>query len=298
MPDSSKCFPLIRGRAMRVTRLDGCGATVLGPTSQVVSKGFVTVTLTPVNDEGTTITVVNANGENCINDVPTPRFLNYTAEVVFCNVNPDLINITTGNPIVYDAAVTPQGVGFGVDSNVDQSASGFALEVWSNTPSSACTPGQSQAYGYFLLPFLKGGTVGDITIGNDAVNFTLTGAATKDGNQWGVGPYNVTKNGSGVVGKLNTAIPTVRHLHLELTTVAPPTEVCGAIALGVPATGATAGTPGTFTPANSYAPANLAGMTGVTASPGTNWTAGQYVTLRDASLAHWNGTTWIAGAHP
>ena len=31
MVDTSKCFSLVRGRAMRVTRLDGCGAVVLGP---------------------------------------------------------------------------------------------------------------------------------------------------------------------------------------------------------------------------------------------------------------------------
>ena len=297
MPDSSKCFPLIRGRAMRVTRLDGCGALELGPTSQVVSKGFVTVTLTPVSDAGTTITLVNANGEQCINDVPIPKFLNYTAEIAFCNVNPDLVNITTGNPIVYDDESPAQGVGFGVDSDVDQSASGFALEVWSATPSAVCEPGAQQAFGYFLLPFLKGGTLGDVVIGNDAVTFTLTGAATKDGNQWGDGPYNVVRDSGGVAGPLNADIPNTRHMHLELTTVPPPTEVCGAVPLGVPATGATAGIPGSFTPANSYGPLNLAGMTGVTASPATNWTAGQYVTLRDGSLANWNGTTWVAGAH-
>jgi hypothetical protein len=61
------------------------------------------------------------------------------------------------------------------------------------------------------------------------------------------------------------------------------------------ATGATAGSPGSFTPAGSGAPANLAGATGVTASPATAWTAGQYVVLGDASEAHWNATTWVAG---
>lgn len=297
MPDSSKCFPLIRGRVMRVTRLDGCGAKVLGPTNTAVSKGFVTVTLTPNTDEGTTISVTNANGDLCINDVPVPKFTGYTIEVAFCGVNPDLFYMMTGNPIVYDAQATPQGVGFGVDSNVDQSASGFALEVWSNVPATSCVPGQAASYGYFLIPFAKGGTVGDITIGNDAVNFTVTGAQSKDGNQWGVGPYNVTRNLAGTAVPLNTSIPTTRHLHLELVTVAPPTEVCGAIPLGVAATGATAGTPGSFTPANSYGPANLAGMTGITASPNTNWTSGQYVVLRDGSFANWNGSAWVAGIH-
>lgn len=299
MPDSSKCFPLIRGRAMRVTRLDGCGAKVLGPLSTVVSKGFVTVTLTPNNDEGTTIAVTNANGDLCINDVPTPRFTGYTIEVAFCNVNPDLINIMTGNPMVMDAQATAQGVGFGVDTTVDQSASGFALEVWSYVPSAACDVAGQQAYGYFLIPFAKGGTIGDISIGNAEVTFTVTGAQSKDGNAWGAGPYSVTRNTAGVAGPLNTAIPTTRHLHLERVTVAPPTEVCGAIALGVPATGATAGTPGTYTPANSYGPANIAAAptAGITASPATNWTSGQYVVMRDGNPMNWNGTSWVAGIH-
>jgi hypothetical protein len=297
MPDSSKCFPLIRGRAMRVTRLDGCGAKVLGPTSTVVSKGFVTVTLTPNNDEGTAIAVTNANGDLCINDVPTPRFTGYTIEVAFCNVNPDLINIMTGNPIVMDAQATPQGVGFGVDTTVDQSSTGFALEVWSYVPSAACEIAGQQAYGYFLIPFAKGGTIGDISIGNAEVSFTVTGAQSKDGNAWGIGPYLVTRNLSGSAVALNTAIPTTRHLHLERVTVAPPTEVCGATALGVPATSIVAGIPSTSLPANSYMPLNLAGLTGVTASPATNWTSGQYVLLRDGSTANWNGTTWVAGIH-
>lgn len=66
----------------------------------------------------------------------------------------------------------------------------------------------------------------------------------------------------------------------------------------VTATGATAGTPGTFTPLNATAPANLTAMTGITASPATAWTTGQHVVLRDNSLTHWSGTGWIAGAKP
>ena len=64
---------------------------------------------------------------------------------------------------------------------------------------------------------------------------------------------------------------------------------------GPAATGATAGAPGSFTPTNSTAPANLAAMTGITASPATAWTTGQYVVLGDTSHAHWTGTAWAAG---
>jgi len=64
----------------------------------------------------------------------------------------------------------------------------------------------------------------------------------------------------------------------------------------VAATGATGVTsPGTFTPPGAMAPANLAAMSSVTASPATAWTTGQYVTLGDGSTAHWNGTAWVAG---
>ena len=34
---------------------------------------------------------------------------------------------------------------------------------------------------------------------------------------------------------------------------------------------------------------------GLTASPTTAWTTGQYVLLRDGSMAHWAGTAWVAG---
>ena len=62
------------------------------------------------------------------------------------------------------------------------------------------------------------------------------------------------------------------------------------------ATGATGvGSPGKFTPPGAMPPANLAAMTGITASPATAWGTGQYVVLGDGSAAHWNGTAWVSG---
>jgi len=67
----------------------------------------------------------------------------------------------------------------------------------------------------------------------------------------------------------------------------------------VAATGATGvGSPGGFTPAGAMAPANLAAMSAVTASPATAWTTGQYVKLGNGSSAYWNGTAWTAGIAP
>jgi hypothetical protein len=66
---------------------------------------------------------------------------------------------------------------------------------------------------------------------------------------------------------------------------------------GIPATGATAGIPGSFTPAGAEAPETLAALQGggVTASPATAWTVGQHVVLGDLSKAYWNATAWVAG---
>jgi hypothetical protein len=285
---------------MRVTRLDGCGAKVLGPDSTVTSDGFVSVGLSAQTDEGQTISVTNAAGRVCILDEPAPAFTGYELSIEFCGVNPDLFSLLTGQEVVMDSQATPQGVGFRVNSGVDADESGFALEVWSNVPTAACEEGSGVAYGYFLIPFAKGGIIGDFTIANDAVNFTLTGARSKDGSAWGVGPYNVVKDASSIDAPLKTPIDSKDHLHMELTTVAPPEAVCGATALGVEATGATAGAPGTLEPTNSYAPADFAELSAnpLAATPGTAWTTGQHIVLRDGSHAYWDGTAWVAGNAP
>ncbi|MFF8845500.1 hypothetical protein ACF08N_22700 [Streptomyces sp. NPDC015127] len=64
---------------------------------------------------------------------------------------------------------------------------------------------------------------------------------------------------------------------------------------GITATGATAGTPGSFTPSGATPPYALSDLSGVTASPTTAWTTGQHVVLGNGTNAYWNGTAWVAG---
>ena len=74
-------------------------------------------------------------------------------------------------------------------------------------------------------------------------------------------------------------------------------EMTGGVGVA-PATGATAGIPGTWTPVGATPRANLAGMTGCTASPTTPWTTGQHVQCSDASRVTWSGTSWVGGIAP
>jgi len=62
-----------------------------------------------------------------------------------------------------------------------------------------------------------------------------------------------------------------------------------------PATGATAGTPGSWTPAGSAPPADFAAIGSIVATPQTAWTTLQSVVLGDASEAHWDGAAWQTG---
>ncbi len=82
----------------------------------------------------------------------------------------------------------------------------------------------------------------------------------------------------------------------------PPTISPAAAAPAV--AGVTVGSPGSFTPAGSLAPANLAALKASavvgdsgTAAPNSAWTTGQYVLLGDGSKASWDNsaTAWIAG---
>ncbi|MFC6340841.1 carboxypeptidase regulatory-like domain-containing protein, partial [Nocardioides hankookensis] len=55
---------------------------------------------------------------------------------------------------------------------------------------------------------------------------------------------------------------------------------------------------GTFTPAASPIPYDLAALSGVTATPAAAWATGKKVTLGNGNPAYWNGTAWVAGTAP
>lgn len=287
-------FPLIRGKVMRATRLDAFGAVKDSGCSSIATKGIVSVALTANITEPEVITVVNAAGEECVRDQGNPTFSNYSVAITFCDVDPELYAMMTNQDVVYDSA--GDAVGFRVNSKADITQANFALEVWSNTSSTG-----TAAWGYTLLPFISGGVIGDFTLENAAVSFTLQNAATKDGTAWGVGPYDVVSDGTGP-SPLLTALDAYDHLHVQYVTIAPPTPSANCLASGPAATGATAGSPGTYTPVDAYPPADFADLTDgtpvVVANPATAWTTGQHIVLEDNSHAYWNGTAWVAGNAP
>lgn len=299
-------YPLINGRVMRGTRLDSCGVPVWGDTGHIASDGFVTIAVTPNYDDGTEISIRNANGVKCVHRDARAELTNLSLAITFCAVDPEFYSVVTGAPIIYDGA--GDAIGFRTNRGVRPNDVRFALEVWMDAVAdSGCDNGSAVPYGYILWPFVAGGKVGNYTIENNAITFTVESAFTKDGSQWGIGPYDVANDDLGAAQALYDAIDAKDHQIMFRTTIAPPAATNGLTPLdnpdGVAATSATAGIPGTFTPSGSVRPYNLAAIqaSAVTGSGGvTPWTTGQFVYLGDGTKAHWAGSgatpKWVAGA--
>jgi len=302
---TTRCFPLVGGRVLRATRLDVCGRPEYGDCAQVVSEGFVSIATTANVDDGEEISVTNANGKKCVRQPAKPTLDGYTHVITFCDVEPDLYALMTGQEVVYDDA--GDAVGFRVDTAVSPADHAWALEVWSNVPGVACTDEGEGIWGYMLWPFLSGGVLGDFTIENAAVSFQIQGVNTMTGVGWGTGPYPVVTGGTGA-GQLLTPLDRTDVLHVQLTDVPPPEPGvdCGCLPLDNPAwssaTGADAGTPGTWTPADSRRPATFDALAtsvpAITANPTTVWSTGQHVVLGDGAFAWWDGTDWQEGTAP
>jgi hypothetical protein len=209
-PRAGKKSTLAKGRRLRVTRLDGCGRIQYGDYAQAVSTGFVSVSATVNTTETDEINVTNANGDPVIYDPSRTSFASVAVEIAFAEVDPEVFTLITGQRLVKDAFGNPSG--FALSSKVDLSNQGYALEVWAGvTGSDACAGEVGIEYGYFLYPFLKGGVLGDHTIENGGITFTITGAVTQDGSNWGVGPYDVTYDEDGDPSPLLEALDPNEH---------------------------------------------------------------------------------------
>lgn len=226
------CRPEARGKVIRITKLDACGAPVEGATSTLVTKSFVSVQNTPNYTDPEEIQQLDANGDICVDDQTDPAFRWIDLTITLCTTDPFFVNLVTGDPLVVDDATpTPNTVGWRIDSDLTGTAN-FALEVWTGITGQACDPGGFPEYGYWLYPWVTQARWGEWTIENGPLLTTFT-ARTKGGSGWGVGPYNIRRDATtpATLEPLLTAIGPTTHLHRQVTTLAPPTPACGAIVL-------------------------------------------------------------------
>lgn len=287
-------FASIKARRIRTTAVDSCGAPITGVGScTIVTSGFVSVALSAQVEDGEEFLVKNAWGELCINEKDDSRVKRWDGTIEFCEVDPQLLSLLSGGRTFLDGSDVAIGGTFG-----EQVGQDFALELWTKIAGGACGAG-GESWIYWVIPHLKGGTIGDLTFENGPLSMTINGVSTMPaGVDWDLGAY--------LDHQLPEALLDDEHIGYVITAVAPPEVTDGCVNLPPFAVGATAGTPGTWAPLGADVPANptdlIAGTPEVVvASPLTAWTTGQYVQTDLAGApgrAYWNGTAWVAGTAP
>jgi hypothetical protein len=229
-----ECAKMSRGKMLRITKLNECGAIVEGAGSSLVASAFVSGTFTPNYQEVQEISLADANGGICIEDRSPVALRWVDVSLVICTLDPTMINLITGDPLVLDDAASPNTVGFRLDADLTGSAN-FAMEFWSGIVGQSCDPSGFTKYGYWLFPWMRDAQWGEWVIQNDALTITLTARAVYGGD-WGVGPYDVRRDAvtPATLEPLLTPIGATQPMHFEISSAPLPTPACGAVTLPAP----------------------------------------------------------------
>lgn len=238
---TSVCYTPFKLPTVRVTTLSSCGAVATGTCASAVTNGIISVAMTKEYEDRQEFFVKNGNGDFCVKETNPPILKWINLELTFCDVEPELLNIISAEPLVADDNNVGGGTRYTGFSTQEGSAANvnFGLEGWTRVTGTnlPCTGTNAIEYGYVLFPWVAEGTIGDITFQNDTVSFVVN-ARTKSGSLWGVGPYFVDlSDASGTLNnqiKLLTPIGSTQHHRMFLTRLAPPTASCGCSTLFTP----------------------------------------------------------------
>lgn len=230
---ADKCFIQFKLPRVRHTLLDACGVPVVGSCSTIATDGIVMIEETTNYRDREEFYPENGNGDFCAEETTPPLAKWVGLKITYCGVDPQLVNMLTGNPVLLDDAVTPNQIGYGVDQGAPN-LSNFGFEGWTRLTGSSNCAGSTIQYGYVLYPWVKQATISDVTYQNDTASFVIEAIAVRF-SQWGVGPYNVvTSEAVATLGNpfpLFSAITAARYKDVLVTKLAPPPSACGCVAL-------------------------------------------------------------------
>lgn len=234
----TNCYSLVRGQAIRVTGLTARGA-LPDPIPHVVSKSVVKVTIDEVSEGGGHEMLRNESDERRILLRRSAQTIRYLVSVDFLRVDPGLLSLLVGVPLVSKAqegqfgadafGVFPFGGGestlhTGFDANTRLRPAAFAMEVWTKLA------GECQGqYGYTLFPFLKGGRLSGFSFSRDGlVSFNLKAAQTRRMSRWGRGPYDLGLDET-FGGRLGEPVSGNTNWRQTIVPAAPPVQTDGIV---------------------------------------------------------------------
>ncbi|MEV5391944.1 hypothetical protein [Nocardia farcinica] len=238
---------IIRGKSVRLTKANRCGMPLEGDGNFAITKGYTTVTMTPVLKDAEELEQTNADGETCGQDRTPPQIKWFEVNIEFCEVNTCLWTMLGGWPPVLDYKGDP--VGFETTRKV-VTDSGVVLELWTGTGSSSGCElptnddvfGQNEdvtgeQFGYFIVGVKEWQLSGGLEIGAQVSTFTLSGI-TYDITGWGRGPYNVVAidealTAGRLLEPIGSSVDGISDLHMEFTPIPPPEPTDGCCTLAV-----------------------------------------------------------------
>lgn len=287
----------ILGTWMRVTALDVAG-NIDTDKPVLNSKGFITATFSPQFEEGDEITEKAADGSVCVSFKVDDSFTRVDFSLSLCDVDPEVTALLAGGNVILDddGAV----VGYSSPEAGAKVGNPVAIEIWSQAIV-AGKPASDRPYWHWVFPYVKVRYEGDREIGNSRLANEFTGQGVGNSALVGAG-LNPANTGDDYVTYREALINPFSYVR---TTGQPDSQplfsgswpdVAGNIEPYLAPTSVTAGTPGSFNPANATIPYDLSDLQDLGAlGETTAWSTGEYVVLGDGTYAHWNGSNWASG---
>jgi hypothetical protein len=218
MATITKCYTPIKGRVLRVTLLDTCGAVVTGASgAQIVAGGYTQVSSSAQYDTGDRTITRTADDELCVNDKAPDILTNFELDMMFCLFDPGLVANTISPARLLTYSEGPTGTGFALAEGA--ATSHWSLEVWQRVSGrAACDAGGLPQWVYNAWPHLTDGKIGDYLISSAPSVLEIQANSLAVSPLWTIGDAWL---GAGAV----SVVPD--HWFQNLTTVTPPTAACG-----------------------------------------------------------------------
>jgi len=284
---ANKAGASLQCAAVRVTALDFDGSPSPG-NNMYTSDQLTKIDFNPDMEAGQEVSNRGASGNLCV-VYRTPDLLKrLTIELELCVPDPELEVLLSGGDVLYKVSAPTDVQGWAYPRLMtDPTPNGVSVEAWTRyIVDGAQDPQQPYLHWVFPRMYLR---KGNRTIDVNAMANVYDGYAIENPS-WGDGPANDWPYASDKVvqAAFASGLPVI-----QTGTIKVP---------GPLATGATSGSPGTWTPTGSGTPDNFTALStaapAITASPTTLWTSGQYVVLGDGSNAYWDGSAWQPGVAP
>lgn len=218
---------------VRATLLNRCGVPIDGACSTLVDRCIISLEESPEYKDREEWFFENGDGDFCATVTTPPKKKWANVVLTFNDANPVMANFLTGSTILLDNddSLTPNQIGYGDDYGSADLAN-VGIEIWTRIAAEcddlvACPDDGSEDFGYILYPWVKEGTIGDVTYENGLANFVVNAIAVRN-SPWGVGPYSVYKSeATATIGQpvpLFSAVPATRFSQVSLTKLPPPNQ--------------------------------------------------------------------------